>query len=200
MSSAARSACPSRPSTAGGSLRGAGTQRSARAEVAAGRKHQTEAGRRRFDLGQGHAPGRDPKKVLKPARQREVMQYLVGRYGVSTRRACRVVPTTRSSTYDRSRKDPLPALRLRMRELAQARVRFGYRRLRVLMQREGWEIGKERFIGSIPRKAWRYDASGPGATPRPCIASSVDPPSHGMTSGAWTSSPTSSPMAGDSGR
>ena len=47
--------------------------------------------------------------------------------------------------YYRSRKDPLTALRQRMRELAQTRVRFGYRRLRVLLRREGWEVGKERF-------------------------------------------------------
>ena len=73
------------------------------------------------------------------------MHYLVGRYGVSTRRACRVVDVTRSSVYYTSRKDPLPALRQRMRELAQTRVRFGYRRLRVLLLREGWEVGKERF-------------------------------------------------------
>ena len=73
------------------------------------------------------------------------MQYLMGRYGVSTRRACRVVTATRSSVYYRSRKDPLTALRQRMRELAQTRVRFGYRRLRVLLLREGWEVGKERF-------------------------------------------------------
>jgi putative transposase len=39
----------------------------------------------------------------------------------------------------------LTALRARMRELAQTRVRFGYRRLRVLMRREGWEVGKDRF-------------------------------------------------------
>jgi putative transposase len=32
-----------------------------------------------------------------------------------------------------------------MRELAQTRVRFGYRRLRVLLLREGWDVGKERF-------------------------------------------------------
>lgn len=36
-------------------------------------------------------------------------------------------------------------MRARLRELAQTRVRFGYRRLRVLLQREGWEVGKERF-------------------------------------------------------
>ena len=73
------------------------------------------------------------------------MQYLMGRYGVSTRRACRVVRATRSSVYYTSRKDPLTGLRYRMRELAQTRVRFGYRRLRVLLLREGWNVGKERF-------------------------------------------------------
>ena len=65
------------------------------------------------------------------------MQYLMGRYGVSTRRACRVVKTTRSSVYYTSREDPLTALRQRARELAQVRVRFGYRRLLVLLRREG---------------------------------------------------------------
>ena len=73
------------------------------------------------------------------------MRYLTGRYGVSTRRACLVVKATRSSVYYTSRKDPLTALRQRVRELAQTRVRFGYRRLRVLLLREGWEVGKERF-------------------------------------------------------
>ena len=69
----------------------------------------------------------------------------MGHYDVSARRACRVIRATRSSTYYKRRRDPLVALRQRMRELAQTRVRFGYRRLRVLLQREGWEVGKERF-------------------------------------------------------
>jgi putative transposase len=73
------------------------------------------------------------------------MQYLRGRYPVSARRACLVVRTTRSSVYYKSQKDPLTALRQRRRELAQTRVRFGYRRLRVLLQREGWTVGNERF-------------------------------------------------------
>jgi putative transposase len=83
--------------------------------------------------------------VLKPVKRREIMRYLTGQYGVSTRRACRVVQATRSSVYYTLRKDPCTALRQRMRELAQARVRFGYRRLRVLIHREGWTVGKERF-------------------------------------------------------
>ena len=69
----------------------------------------------------------------------------MGRYAVSARRACVVVRATRSSVYYRSRKDPLTALRQRVRELAQARVRFGYGRLRVLLLREGRVVGKERF-------------------------------------------------------
>ena len=73
------------------------------------------------------------------------MRYMMGSYGVSTRRVSRLLRTTRSSVSDRSRKDPLPALRQRMRALAQTRVRVGYRRLRVLLPREGWTVWKERF-------------------------------------------------------
>lgn len=49
-----------------------------------------------------------------------------------------------SSIRYQSYRDPLTALRQRMRELAQTRVRFGYRRLLVLLRREGWELGKKR--------------------------------------------------------
>ena len=36
------------------------------------------------------------------------------------------------------------ALIIRLRDLAFSRVRFGYRRLTVLLQREGWKVGKRR--------------------------------------------------------
>jgi putative transposase len=42
----------------------------------------------------------------------------------------------------RSHKDPRTALRMRIREIAQARVRYGYRKIRVLLNREGWKVGK----------------------------------------------------------
>jgi transposase InsO family protein len=41
----------------------------------------------------------------------------------------------------------LTVLRQRMGELAQTRVRFGYRRLVVMMHREGWDVGKHHFNG-----------------------------------------------------
>lgn len=31
---------------------------------------------------------------------------------------------------------------MRIREIAQARVRYGYRKIRVLLNREGWRVGK----------------------------------------------------------
>jgi putative transposase len=40
-------------------------------------------------------------------------------------------------------RDPLTALRLRMRELAQTRIRYGYRKIRVLLIREGWQVGQK---------------------------------------------------------
>src|SRR5205823_6206505 len=39
--------------------------------------------------------------------------------------------------------EPRTALRLRIREIAQVRVRYGYRKLRVLLNREGWKVGKK---------------------------------------------------------
>ena len=94
--------------------------------------------------------------------------------------------------YYRSRKDPLTALRQRMRELAQTRVRFGYRRLRVLLLREGWDGGQGALLPRVHRgRARRCAASGRGGTPRRCTGSSGVPRPRATTSGAWTSWPTS---------
>lgn len=42
-------------------------------------------------------------------------------------------------------RDPEHALRVLMRELAASRVRFGYRRLTVLLRREGWAANAKRI-------------------------------------------------------
>jgi transposase InsO family protein len=51
----------------------------------------------------------------------------------------------RSSLRYVSVKDPEEPLRIRLRELAAARVRFGYRRLTVLLRRDGWEVNAKRI-------------------------------------------------------
>jgi putative transposase len=45
---------------------------------------------------------------------------------------------TRASLRYQSHRDPQAALRMRLRELAAARVRFEYRRVTVLLRRDGW--------------------------------------------------------------
>lgn len=52
----------------------------------------------------------------------------------------------RSTATYKSVKDPREALRLRLRELAMSRPRFGYRRLHILLRREGWAIGRGAFL------------------------------------------------------
>jgi putative transposase len=80
--------------------------------------------------------------VGRPALKREVVHYIVEHYGLNMQRACKLIKQPRSVQYYRSVKDPKLALRQRMRELAQVRVRYGYRRLHVLLKREGWQLGK----------------------------------------------------------
>ena len=50
----------------------------------------------------------------------------------------------RSSCRYRSQARDQTALRLRLRDLAAARVRYGYRRLHVLLRREGWRVNHKR--------------------------------------------------------
>ena len=61
----------------------------------------------------------------------------------------------RSSFYYRSRRKDHVALKMRLRDLAMVRVRFGYRHLTVLLKREGWPVGKNWFIGCIGNWACR---------------------------------------------
>ena len=60
------------------------------------------------------------------------------------RRACRVVATDRSSVRYRRRRPDDGVLRERLRALAQERRRFGYRRLWVLLRREGHAVNRKR--------------------------------------------------------
>lgn len=73
-----------------------------------------------------------------------MVEYLQAGYAVSARRACEVVGQIRSSHYYRSVADPQTALRIRLRDLANTRVGYGYRRLHILLRREGWQVNHKR--------------------------------------------------------
>ena len=61
---------------------------------------------------------------------------------MSERRCCIVIRLHRGTYRYQSQKDPRTELRMRMREIAAVRVRYGYRKILVLLQREGWVVGK----------------------------------------------------------
>jgi putative transposase len=65
-------------------------------------------------------------------------------YQVSTRRTSRTLPGPRSTLYYRSRKAEQAPLRHRIKEIAAIRVRYGYRRIHTLLQREGWAVNHKR--------------------------------------------------------
>jgi putative transposase len=58
---------------------------------------------------------------------------------IGIRGACGLVRQNRATNYYQSQAKDQTALRIRLRDLAASRVRYGYRRLHILLRREGWE-------------------------------------------------------------
>ena len=65
--------------------------------------------------------------------------------GVSERRACQAIGVDRSSVRYRSRRPDDGAIRTRLCELAAFRRRFGYRRLYILLRREGLHLNHKKL-------------------------------------------------------
>jgi hypothetical protein len=81
---------------------------------------------------------------LKPARRRELARWMRERFAISVSQACRLDLLRRSTWYRRSRAKDQTPLRMRIRELAMTRPRFGYLRIHVMLRREGWAINRKR--------------------------------------------------------
>jgi len=78
--------------------------------------------------------------MVSPTKKRDAVAVLHGSYRISTRRACGLVGHHRSTQlYKSTGTRDATALRARMKELAAARPRFGYRRIFTLLRREGWK-------------------------------------------------------------
>jgi putative transposase len=82
--------------------------------------------------------------MVTPAAHREAAAYLQATYKMSQRRACRVLNSDRASLRYQARRPDDGALRERLKALAQERRRFGYRRLHVLLRREGQVVNRKR--------------------------------------------------------
>ena len=91
------------------------------------------------------------------------MQLICERLPLSERCACRLLDVNRASCRYRRRKKPDEELRQRLRALAEQRRRFGYKRLHVLLVREGWKVNHKRIyriyveekLAVRKRRKWR---------------------------------------------
>lgn len=82
---------------------------------------------------------------MRPAQQRAAVAFVQERFGLSQRRACRLIGTARSTVRYQGRRRDDAALRGHLRELAAQRPRFGYRRLYVLLRRAGIRVNHKRI-------------------------------------------------------
>lgn len=131
------------------------------------------------------------------------MAHAVEAFGVSERRACLVLGVDRSSIRYHSRRPDDAEVRLRLRDLAAERRRFGYRRLGVMLEREGIAVNHKKLLRlyreeglAIRRRRGRKRALGtraPAALPQgPNQRWSLDFVSDALSDGAgFASSPLS---------
>ena len=123
---------------------------------------------------------------MKPSRRRPLVDYLRDQYRASERHACLVLRLVRGTYRYKSHQKEWTELRARIREIAQSRVRYGYRKILVLLRREGWQVRKhlvyrlykdeglalkkrpqkrrkavkhreERFLAKEPNEGWSID-------------------------------------------
>ena len=83
--------------------------------------------------------------MVAPAVKREAVAHLKALLGLSERRACQIVGADRTMVRYQSQRAPDTVLRGRLRDLANERRRFGYRRLFILLRREGEPSGINRI-------------------------------------------------------
>ena len=83
--------------------------------------------------------------MVTPAARREAVAHLRATHGVSERRACLVLGADRTSIRYRSRRPDDVDVRERLRALSRERRRFGYRRLHLLLAREGIAMNQKKL-------------------------------------------------------
>ena len=91
--------------------------------------------------------------MVSPAQKKQAVAYVVDQRLCSERRACRYLGVHRS-TYRYPVKSPLPQqvqLHQRIVSLSWQYPRYGYRRIRAILEREGWSVSRKQ-VQRIRRK------------------------------------------------
>jgi len=90
---------------------------------------------------------------VSPSRKREAVRKLTSEFGISERRACRVLDQPRASQrYQITVRGDEAALAKRMLELARKHPRYGYRFITAKLRQEGWPVNRKRVY-----RLWRRE-------------------------------------------
>ena len=82
---------------------------------------------------------------MKPKAKREAIRYIIERFGLSMRKACKMIGLSRTSFYYKPITKPDEEIIInRLKKLAQTRKRFGCARLHIMLRREGFKINHKR--------------------------------------------------------
>lgn len=82
---------------------------------------------------------------MTPDAKRKAVAYLMETHLVSQRRACAALNVDRSTVRYRSRRDDDAELRATIRRVSKERRRFGYRRIHVMVEREGHKVNHKKL-------------------------------------------------------
>ena len=130
--------------------------------------------------------------MVGPAAVRQSVAHLRTRFEISERRACSILKADRTMVRYQARRTPDTALRQRLRAMAAERRRFGYRRLFVLLRREGetssknriYRLYREEGLTVRKRRARRRAIGTPAGRRTLCTISS--PAGAGSASSTWS--------------
>ena len=83
--------------------------------------------------------------MVSPTHKKQAVSYVLGQGLCSVRRACRVLRLNRSTYQYKLKLPPLRQQRLKARiiDLSVKYPRYGYRRIRALLDREGWRVSRK---------------------------------------------------------
>ena len=132
--------------------------------------------------------------MVSPQVRREAVAVLMHERSFGVTRACGLVGISRSLFGYRSRRPPAVGLVERLKALAAEKRRYGYRRLHVLLRREGYEINRKRTyrlyrdagLAVRRRKRKRYALGDRRPLPKPAtpnVSWSMDFVSDGLADG-----------------
>jgi len=84
--------------------------------------------------------------MVTPAARRSAVAHARDLFGLSERRACLIIGVSRRVVRYRSRRPDDAPIRVRLRELAAERRRFDFRRLGILLAREGMAMNRKKLL------------------------------------------------------